>query len=48
MSSICYSSYEPTLKSLILCDFPLGIKGKKSQDKKNGAFRSGLNYYNIK
>ncbi len=28
---------------LIFCDFPLGIKGKKSQDKKNGAFRSGPN-----
>ena len=33
---------------LIFCDFPLGIKGKKSQNKENGAFRSGLDNKIIK
>gem|GEM_PF-3701316 len=35
----------PTGGRLIFCDFPFGIKGKKSQDKKNVAFWSGLMYY---
>ncbi len=38
----------PTGGRLIFCDFPLGIKGKKSQNKENGAFRSGLDNKTIK